>query len=177
MTSEIEKKYLLRERGQEYHTGALLEHFTSIDSLVDEIETKGQAIKQGYLSLEEGIELANTLGLEVDFDPKEARLRDKAGTCYLTIKGEGDLQRRELEAKISQGIFEEYWVATEGKRVEKISLTKPAGQYNLEVDLYTDRDLIVLEVEFPSTEEANSFTALGLDLTANKDYKNKNLAR
>lgn len=177
MATEIEKKYLLRENGQEYHTHALLEHFASIDSLVDEVETKGQVVKQGYLSLEEGIELANTLGIKVDFDPKEARLRNKVGICYLTIKGEGNLQRRELEAKINSKIFQDYWAATDGRRVEKIRLTKPAGQYDLEVDLYTDRDLIVLEVEFPSTEEANSFAALGLDLTANKDYKNKNLAR
>ena len=49
--------------------------------------------------------------------------------------------------------------------------------YTVEFDVYTDRDLIVAEIEVPSLDMLASLPVLGKDVTEDKRYKNKNLAR
>lgn len=177
MVTEIEKKYLIREDGQAFHREALFQHFSWLDEMVAEVQADGQRIRQGYLPLTKGAELAAKLGFDLNFEAKEARLRNKAGTCYFTVKGEGNLERRELETRVDRELFEANWSDTKGRRVEKIRLSKAAGDYTLELDFYTDRDLIVAEIEFPNSKLAEAFPPLGRDVTCDNRYKNKNLAR
>ncbi len=177
MAQEIEKKYLIMENEIIYFTEVLRQLYPSILSLKADVAHHGKFIKQGYLPLGTGSELSDLLGIKVDFKPTEARLRDKSGTTYFTLKGNGGLIRNELEVKVTQEVFDKYWSKTSGQRVEKVRLSKPFGDYTIEIDVYTDRDLIVAEIEVPTEQEAEKLKPLGKDVTTDKNYKNKNLAR
>ncbi len=177
MTQEIERKYLIWESGTNYFTEALSIMYPSIDALKDDVTNNGAPIRQGYLSLTTGRELSDLVGMNVDFIPSEARLRDKKKKFYFTIKGSGGLERNELEVEIEREIFYQYWPQTKGQRVEKIRLSRPFDGHTLEIDVYTDRDLIVAEIEVPTLEEAEKLEILGKDVTTDKRYKNKNLAK
>lgn len=177
MGEEIERKYVIREKALDYAKGALFQLYESVDSLINDVFEHGKHIRQGYLPENIGIELAARLQMSVDFDPKEARLRDKDGKFYFTLKGEGGLSRPELETEITPKLFDKYWLRTGGRRVEKVRLRTPYQGYVVEMDVYTDRDLIVAEVEVPIFADAEGLAPLGKDVTKDSKYKNKNLAR
>lgn len=122
------------------------------------------AIAQGYMAIEE--------------QGAEVRLRNMAGTCYLTIKSKGNLARKEAEIVLSQEQFELLWPFTEGRRVIKDRYLIPYRDFQIELDVFKDKleGLIVAEVEFPSLEAAEAFekTAwMGTDLTNNPKLKNR----
>jgi CYTH domain-containing protein len=177
MAQEIEKKYLIQEKGKEYLAPALFFLYPSIQALKEDVFQNGKLIRQGYLLFGSGLELSNKIGMHVDFAPNEFRLRDKSGALSFTIKGRGELSRNELESEIKRNIFDKYWSRTEGKRVEKVRLDKPFEGHTAEIDVYTDRDLIVAEVEFPTLQDAEIISSMGKDITNDKKYKNKNLAK
>ncbi|MCK5043631.1 hypothetical protein KAR52_01350 [Candidatus Pacearchaeota archaeon] len=177
MAQEIEKKFLIREGCINYATDTLFQMYSSVQMLKEDVIRNGKSIRQGYLSLESGSELSDNLGMDVDFNPSEARLRDKSGILYFTLKDCGGLSRNELEVKVDQNTFDKYWPRTEGKRVEKIRLNKSFEGHTAEIDVYSDRNLIVAEVEVSTLQEAERLSLLGKDVTSNKEYKNKNLAR
>jgi CYTH domain-containing protein len=146
---EVERKFLVRNLPNELNS---YEH---------------QQIRQGYLVIGE--------------DGSEARLRDRAGDYTMTVKSKGTLSRGEWETKIDEEQFMTLWPATNGKRVEKTRFTIPYGEFEIELDVY-EGDLIGLvsaEVEFPDEESANSFVVpewFAVDVTAEKSFKNQNLA-
>ena len=177
MAQEIEKKYLIREGSTNYATEALLQMYSSVQALKDDVLKNGKPIRQGYLSLDSSLELSDKLNMTVDFDPNEARLRDNDRTLYFTLKSRGTLSRNESEVEVNQNIFNKYWPKTEGKKVEKVRLSRAFEGHTVEIDVYTDRDLIIAEVEVPTVEQAERLSALGKDVTSNKAYQNKNLAK
>lgn len=173
---EIEKKYLLSQDGKSYAETSLLELYFSLDELKESAVENGKKVVQGYLPLEQGKKLADILGLKTDFEVVEARLREKEGQYYLTLKGEGGLSRGEVESWISKDLFDKYWPATEGKRIEKDRLKKFYKGNVVEIDVYKNLDLVIAEVEIPSAEEAVRLIPLGKDVSEDPAYKNKNLA-
>jgi len=177
MGQEIEKKYLLREDGVDYATPYLLALYPSVDLLRQEVLDKGVPIKQGYLA--DFRELADLVGFNGNFEPTEARLRVKFWEgFYFTLKGDGSVSRGEFEVGIDSDLFDRYWDKTARRRVEKVRLADEiGGVYTVEFDVYTDRDLIVAEIEVPSLEMLAGLPVLGKDVTEDKKYKNKNLAR
>lgn len=200
MSKETERKFLLREDNSVYITGDFnrfypLENPLPFNLRVDEryapliqlqhaIRSRGVLVKQGYLDLNIGFEIARRLGLEINFNPTEARLRKKNGIYSFTLKDdseEGSKEtRNELERKIEEGLFLRFWPETLGKRIKKARLTLPYPNtgYEVEFDLYLDRpDLLIAEIETPTTEEAKNLIALGLDVTGIDKYKNRNLAK
>lgn len=125
-------------------------------------------VRQGYLTRPE--------------DSVEIRLRRKGGTCFMTVKSAGDLQRREYEIEIGQEQFDALWPATLGRRVEKrrYTGTLPGGEM-FELDIFAGplAPLMLVEVEFASVREANGFTPpgwFGRDVTIDKQFKNGTLA-
>ena len=52
-----------------------------------------------------------------------------------------------------------------------------AGNHIIEIDVYTDRDLIVAEVEVGKVEELKEILAIGRDISDDPGYKNRNLAK
>jgi len=148
---------------------------------VKEIEKKflllGSTIKQGYLPIEKGKELIKLLGIKFNFDSDVIRLRKENKTYYLTIKSRGLVSRDELELEVSKGIFEKYWEYTKGRRVEKRRIRIPYADKVLEVDIFTDRDLVLAEIEVDSLDELEHIPNIGIDVTKNKYYANSYLAK
>ena len=173
---EIEKKYLIKDGTKLVLTPSFLKLFPSIEDLVREVAQKGQIIRQGYLTLQTAELLIQKLELNPSFTPKEARLRQKNNLFYFTLKGEGTIEREELEVTLSKELFESYWLETENRRIEKIRLKKPYEGHVAEFDVYINRLLIVAEIEFQTIEEASDIAPLGEDISNDKRYKNKNLA-
>jgi CYTH domain-containing protein len=177
LPKETERKFLIKEDGHLYAREGLYRFCSSIESLVKRVLVNGKPIRQGYMPLRRGMSLARKLGLETNSRVGEARIREKAGRFYFTLKSAGDLSRDETEQEISGKAFNEYWQYTEGRRVVKTRLELPYEDHTVEVDLYTDRDLILAEVETRTIAEAENLIPIGLDVTAVKKYKNKNLAK
>lgn len=177
MGKEIEKKYLIREDGIEFATDALSQIYGSVGLLEKDVMKNGLRIRQGYLPYNTGMELAASLRLEITFDVDEIRLRKKSDKYYLTLKSQGGLSRSELETEISSLLFDKFWSKTSGRALQKVRLRKPCQGHSVEIDVYTDRDLIVAEVEVPTSKDAEELVPLGKDVSNDDKYKNKNLAR
>lgn len=175
--TEYEYKYLLMKDGKDFTTkDVLTKLYPSLDALCRDM-INGTPIHQGYLPAEKASEIMKAIDLTLDFKPVEARLRNKGGELTFTLKGDGGFSRDETEVEIPYELFNKYWPWTKGHRVEKIRLKKEFGKYDIEIDFYTDRSLIVAEVEVPNSEVGKDVLAIGADITTDEFYKNKNLAR
>ena len=175
MSKEIERKFLLWEDGKAFYTKEIIRYVT-FENLRHDTLKYGARIRQGYLPVAKGKELTDRL-TTLDFEPSEIRLRSISEKFYLTVKSDGALSREELETELKKVEFDKYWPETKGRRVEKIRSKKHFNELCLEFDVYIDRDLIICEAEFASEKLAKAFESLGLDVTENKKYKNKNLAK
>lgn len=131
-------------------------------------EIKRQSIDQGYLAIESE-------------SKKEVRLRHKGNQFYLTVKSGQGLVRGEAETEISQEQFEILWPMTAGRRLEKERrvFLLPDG-HQAEVDVFAGvlSNLILVEVEFASEEESNTFQLpdwFSREVTSDSRFKNQNL--
>jgi CYTH domain-containing protein len=111
----------------------------------------------------------------------EVRLRRRDGRHLQTVKGLGDLARKEIEVEIDAAVFAALWPATEGRRVEKTRYAVRHGGLTIEVDLYHGSldGLVTAEVEFASEAMARAFEPppwMAAEITADRRYKNRNLA-
>lgn len=126
----------------------------------------GTRIEQGYLTS--------------TADGAEVRIRHRGDARLLTVKGGAGLARTEVELPLSADQFEALWPLTEGRRVLKIRTVYPlADELAAEVDVFADRTLVLVEVEFTNAAQARAFVApdwFGRDVTDDPAYKNRNLA-
>ena len=178
MVKEIEKKFLLRENEIDYVTLAELKQlgFESVPDLTDTVRSEGEHLDQRYLTLEIGYQILENLGQEVNFEIKEARLRNKEGYYNFAIKNDGNVERHELTFPVSGELYDTIWeIPTE--RTSKFRLEIEIGNYTYEVDVYNNADLIVAEVEVESRVELDNVLNFGKDITYDKSYKNRNLAK
>ncbi|OGJ49955.1 hypothetical protein A2335_00505, partial [Candidatus Peregrinibacteria bacterium RIFOXYB2_FULL_32_7] len=172
---EVEKKYLLK----------------TTFGLEDKLN-QGKEISQAYLDLAD-TEIQSFITAkfpEIQLDKFiEARVRNKAGKCYLTLKGDGTLERNEEEAEIS---IDEFVIQSEKAikgSIEKERHEIPlADGLVLEIDMYRGKltGLYIAEVEFNpdqfSPEQIDKMVEKALpladaqDVTSVKAFKNKNLA-
>lgn len=124
------------------------------------------SINQGYIS----------------FTP-EVRIRKKEETYFLTFKGDGTQNRDEEEIPIDKKVYDVLLGAIQGKLIEKNRYDIPLYDGLIaELDIYHGdlEGLIIVETEFKTEEQADSFIVpdwFGEEITENKRYKNKNLAR
>lgn len=124
-------------------------------------------IRQGYLAL--------------DPNGTEVRIRSKGEKYFLTVKSAGELQRTEVEFEVTREQFAALWSTTAGRRVEKTRYELKHDNHVIEVDAYEGQlaGLVTAEIEFSSVAESQDFTVpswLGLEVTDDARYKNKNLA-
>jgi len=178
MVKEIEKKFLLRENGTDHVTQAELNKlgFESVQELVDTVRNEGEHLDQRYLPLEIGYQIIDNLGEKVDFEIKEARLRDKEGFYNFAIKSDGNVERDELTFPVSGEFYDTIWeIPTE--RTSKFRLEVDIGNYTYEIDVYNNMDLILAEVEVTTRDELGNVLSFGKDITYDKSYKNRNLAK
>lgn len=127
---------------------------------------KFHEIEQGYIS----------------FTP-EVRIRKKGLEYFLTNKGEGDQIRSEIESRIDKESYANLMLLVQGNVIRKT-------RYEIELDFGVVAELdiyhgyleglVVVETEFKSEEQLKRFvvpTWFGKEVTADKRYKNKWLAR
>lgn len=136
----------------------------------------------------EDLELVSEVYIEqgyVSFDPevriRKAVVRDSGEEeYYLTIKGDGDLIRREIETEISSLFYEETASFLGAKVVRKDYKKYRLGEWELEVsrvDAGTEWEFFYGEIEFPTEEDAKAFelpSYLGKEITYDENYKMKN---
>ncbi len=101
-----------------------------------------ERIEQGYLPGERLIERVRRVR-----QGKETR-------HYRTVKGGAGLARIELEEECSAVVFAALWRLTKGRRVRKRRhlVTADAGTTRWEIDQFSDRDLVLAEIELPSID-------------------------
>lgn len=117
-------------------------------------------------------------------EEEEVRLRKKGDKFFITVKGNGTLERDEWESEISQSVYETLLSAARGRSVlkDRYMIALPDGNM-AELDIYRGKlegpDHLTVEVEFRGKEEADVFKKpwwFGEDITNDARYKNRNLA-
>jgi CYTH domain-containing protein len=155
MAMEIERKFLLAEQPE---------------TLIQEGKIKvrhTQSIWQTYLAIDETQEL------------RVRKLKNEAtgAVSYThTFKNGNGLQREEIEYEITEDIYEQVVEAFGFVPLTKSRITADWEGRTVEIDLYDQIHLSVLEVEFETLQEANAFEApswFGEDISTQKQYSNK----
>ena len=125
-------------------------------------------LRQGYLAGEDGVDV---------------RVRDDAGTPWLTVKGGRGLARTEVELGLTADRFEALWPLTEGRRVEKVRHVWPSPDgVTVELDVFGGAlaGLVIAEVEFADEAAASAWTPppwMAVELTGVPGWSNAELAR
>lgn len=97
-------------------------------------------IEQGYLPGERLVERLRA----VEVGRRRTYLR--------TVKVGAGLVRTELEEETGAEVFKAMWPLTKGKRLTKRRHRVPDGKLTWEIDEFTDRALVLAEVELPSAD-------------------------
>ena len=135
-----------------------------------------------------GLELLSEVEIEqgyISFDP-EVRIR-KARDLHtgkeeyrITMKGDGDLAREEVETDISGQFYYDAAKFLNGRVIQKDYKKYKFGPWKLEVALVdpgTDWEFYYAEIEFPTEQEAKDFVVpgyFGREITFQEEYKMKN---
>lgn len=149
---EIERKYLLH---------ALPPHAAAFPAVT---------MEQGYVP---GTHIHERVRREVDGD---------SVTLTRTIKLGRGVSRIEVEETVAQPLFDGLWALTVGARVQKRRHRVPDGALVWELDDFTDRALVLAEVELPSASTEVTLPAwlapyVVRDVTDEPSYLNLRLAR
>ena len=135
-------------------------------------------MEQSYLNLEPEVRLRKETSKLIS----ELVLKSDP-TYWITIKGNGDLSREEINKEITKEEYEalkRIGNITEDKVIRKIHWNFYIDQYKLElniVDKGTENEFCYGEIEFGSEEEALAFEPLdwfGEEVTYDNSYKMKN---
>jgi CYTH domain-containing protein len=151
-TVEIERKYLL-------------------SGLPERVKGRPcQEIDQGYLP---GARLHERL----------RRVREGDAEWYVrTVKMGAGVRRAQLEEEADPDLFRSLWPLTEGRRLTKRRYRVSDGGLVWEIDEFTDRELVLAEVELPAPEVVPELpewlaTYVVREVTEEPEYLNVNLAR
>lgn len=126
-----------------------------------------QLIEQTYLAMDDGEELRVRKITDLDSDEVEYTHTYKNG------KG---ISREEIEYSISKGLYEQLIKAVNAIPLLKKRVTGEWDGILVEIDIYEQLELSVVEVEFDSYEEAVSFVPphwFGKDVSEERRYRNK----
>lgn len=111
------------------------------------------------------------------------RKRGENGTSYYrTIKLGTGVSRIEVEETCDEKIFAKLWTLTRGRRVQKKRYAVEEGDLTWEIDVFTDRELVLAEVELESADRVPTLPAwlapfVVREVTDEPTYVNLNLAR
>lgn len=99
-----------------------------------------------------------------------------------TVKIGAGLVRTELEEETTAEVFKAMWPLTRGKRLTKRRHRVPDGSFTWEIDEFTDRELVLAEIELPSAETPVEIPAwlepwVEREVTGDGAYMNWTLAR
>ena len=108
------------------------------------------------------------------------RIRKKSDKYILTYKGSGLLAHEEIEAELTEDAYNHLAEKIDGYLITKRRYLIPLDPYTIELDVFAGHmdGLIMAEVEFPTVEEADAFTApdwFGDDVTNDRRYHNSEM--
>ena len=183
MSEDVERRFLLRQDNVEYEAeGFPYSDYPNVSALESDAFVNGTRLRQGYLSPDQAIALANALGMPTLADITEARITDallrERTKLTFRLRSQNGTAEGDLEQELQRTLFDRAWKKTQGKRLEKYRIDVPIGkngEYTLVVDVYADRDLIIGKVVLPI--EAAETLRVGEDITGDSDYFAVNLAR
>jgi CYTH domain-containing protein len=95
----------------------------------------------------------------------------------LTLKSDGTQTRKEYEININKEEYESFYFNPKNPKIEKIRWEKEINNLTYEFDFYINRNLIVFEVEVQNENDLDKIIPFGKDITSDKGYKNRNLAK
>jgi CYTH domain-containing protein len=153
MNVEIERKYLL----------SALPDMPAAKDVLD--------IDQGYIP-----------GIKVQERLRRQRSRDGTMRYFRTVKLGSGVERMEFEDETDAKTFEHLWQLTTGRRLTKRRYVVPTGDRYWEIDEFTDRPLVLAEIELPSADAAIDIpgwlsAVLVREVTLERQYANSVLAR
>lgn len=110
------------------------------------------------------------------------RVRREDDTYYMTYKGGGMMAREEYNLPLNQEAYLHLVKKADGNVISKKRYLIPCAPYTIELDVFAApfAPLVIAEVEFPTVEEANSFTPPDWfleDVTQDPKYHNSYLSR
>ena len=111
------------------------------------------------------------------------RVRKDNEDYYLTYKGKGLMTREEYNLPLTQEAYEHLKPKADGLVISKTRYLIPEKDgLTIELDVFHDdyEGLLLAEVEFPSEDAANAYTApawFGRDVTFSSDYHNSTLSK
>ena len=108
------------------------------------------------------------------------RIRKKNDKYILTYKGSGLLAHEEIEANLTEDGYNHLVKKIDGNLIVKKRYLIPLEPYTVELDVFSGHmeGLIMAEVEFPTVEEANSFTPpawFAKEVTDDRRYHNSEM--
>ncbi|MEZ7890116.1 MAG: CYTH domain-containing protein [Candidatus Wallbacteria bacterium] len=139
-----------------------------LKKLPENIDTvKCDKIEQYYLMPDENEK-------QEGYESKRIRLKNGI-KATLTLKSAGLKERREIEKEISINEYEKLKKEAK-KHISKIRYLWHYNDFNVEIDIFNNIDLVMAEVE---SEAADNFKAPEdwIEVTNDKLYQNNNLAR
>ena len=109
------------------------------------------------------------------------RIRRQDEEYYLTYKSKGLMIREEYNLPLTEDAYFHLREKIDGRLISKRRYLIPLDPYTLELDVFHSPkdDLILAEVEFPSEEDALTFTPpdwFGEDVTNSSLYHNSRLS-
>lgn len=170
---EIEKRWLVLTDEEDYSPKK------NGVTLYNEALRNGERYEQGYITeMDVAVEQIAALGIVPDFKPNTIRLR-KIGTnkFILTLKDKKETKRREVEWELDRKTFNYLWQLTKGHRVYKTRLEKKIKGNITVIDAFTDRYLLMAEIEVKDEKELESLPKLGFDVTKDSSWSNKALSK
>ena len=111
------------------------------------------------------------------------RIRKQDDDYVLTYKGSGMMAREEYNLPLTQEAYEHLKPKADGLVISKTRYLIPEKDgLTIELDVFHDdyEGLLLAEVEFPSKDAANAYTApawFGRDVTFSSDYHNSTLSK
>ena len=96
----------------------------------------------------------------------------------MTIKNGHGMVRKEQEFEITENTYKQIEKSLKKQAIKKRRYHSKKGNLIIIIDIYINIDLILLEIEFNSIDEAHDFKNslfIGEEVTYNENFKNKNL--
>lgn len=108
--------------------------------------------------------------------------RDGSTRWVRTVKLGSGISRIEVEEETTPELGQALFALTAGRRVTKRRYAVDDGALTWEIDEFTDRELVLAELELPSADTAVSIPAwlapwVVREVTGNRDFTNWQLAR
>jgi adenylate cyclase len=111
------------------------------------------------------------------------KIQNADGERYVrTVKLGRGVSRIEVEEACGRDVFQKLWSLTVGRRVEKQRYALPEGERVWEIDEFTDRVLVLAEIELATADEVVTFPSrlapyVVRDVTDEPTYVNAKLAQ